>query len=57
MKIRLRLILAFSACLMLVFGILCGIVFSSVRHLTEKSFHAQAVSQLERVRSVSNEGL
>ncbi len=49
MKIRLRLILAFSACLMLVFGIMCGIVFSSVRQLTEKSFHAQAVSQLERV--------
>ena len=49
MKIRLRLILAFSACLMLAFGIMCGIVFSSVRQLTEKSFHAQAVSQLERV--------
>ena len=49
MTIRLRLILTFSACLLLVFGIMSSIVFFSVRQQTEEAFHAQAVSQLDRV--------
>ena len=49
MSIRLRLILAFTACLMLAVSLTCGIVFFYVKNSEENSFRAMAVSQLERV--------
>lgn len=49
MSIRLRLIFAFTACLMLAVALICGIVFVYVKNAEEQAFHALAVSQLERV--------
>lgn len=49
MSIRLRLILAFTACLMFAVVLICGIVFVYVKNSEERAFHAMAVSQLERV--------
>ncbi len=49
MSIRLRLILAFSACLMAAAVLICAIVFSYVKTSEEAAFHDLAVSQLERV--------
>lgn len=49
MSIRLRLIFAFTACLMFAVVLICAIVFVYVKNSEEKAFHAMAVSQLERV--------
>ncbi|MDR1471694.1 MAG: response regulator [Synergistaceae bacterium] len=49
MSIRARLILIFSICLSLAYGIISFIVFSSTRKSAEESFRALANSQLERV--------
>lgn len=49
MSIRLRLILAFTACLMVTVALICAIVFSYVKTSEEKAFQELATSQLERV--------
>ncbi|MDR0878753.1 MAG: hypothetical protein LBN21_11920, partial [Treponema sp.] len=49
MSIRIRLILTFSICLSLAYGTIAFIVFSSTRKSADKTFHALATSQLERV--------
>ncbi len=54
MKIRSRLILAFSLCLLLTFGGICSIVFSFVNREAERSFYALAISQLERIQERIN---
>ncbi len=49
MSIRLRLILAFAACLMAAAVLICAIVFSYVKTSEEAAFRDLAVSQLDRV--------
>ncbi len=54
MPIRLRLILAVFICFALALGSVCAFVFYFVRDSAEQSFHALAVSQLERVEERIN---
>ena len=49
MSIRLRLILTFTACLLLAAILVCSIVFVYVKNSEERAFHAMALSELERV--------
>lgn len=49
MKIRTRLIIAFSLCLLLALGGTSGVIYFYVKESAKDTFHAQATSQLERV--------
>ncbi len=54
MTIRSRLIIAFSLCLALALGSICCIIFFYLSASEERHFHAQAVSQLDRVEESIN---
>ncbi len=54
MPIRLRLILVVFICFALALGSVCAFVFHFVKGSAEQSFHALAVSQLERVEERIN---
>ena len=49
MTIRSRLVIAFSLCLLLALGGLSSVIYAYVKRSAESTFHAQAMSQLERV--------
>jgi len=49
MSIRIRLVLTISACLILAFGAISFMVFSSAKRASVESFHAMALSQAQRV--------
>ncbi|MDR1482904.1 MAG: response regulator [Synergistaceae bacterium] len=49
MSIRSRLVLTFSICLSLAYGVIVFIVFSSTRNSADEAFRTLALSQLERV--------
>jgi len=54
MSIRVRLVLTISACLILAFGGISFLVFSSAKQTADKSFHALALNQAERVEEWIN---
>jgi len=54
MSIRVRLVLTIAVCLILAFGGISFLVFSSAKQTADKAFHALALNQAERVEEWIN---